>query len=395
MGEYKITPEMVELSGMVEEAKFFMALEATLGQGVMPTYDAVRETLAYIVNSPERAEEITNRVQAHRTIDRSIYTVAAGIGQHMKTEYLAYALHDIADSDVRGPYGDYAEKFEKVMDRITALAPLSKQHPMIGYDELWSMVQNYAREAVQRRKEGRTMGPTYPWQYINKLLGGGMEKGDLHLWTGASKAGKTTFASEIGRHIAFKQKDYMVLQLHLETNPLTLAAREVCREFQVQSKDIREGLIDPDSDYWKSKFQAMEARIARKCGTWDDSRYLYKHCPGLTFTELEGYVRVCLAKAEARGLELVVILDYYQEMEWYDLPGVQNETQGLNVLATKLKTLADEYGIYLIVFAQEADDESDRKGAYNALHGEENRQTRASALPHSARPGRSVCDCRN
>jgi replicative DNA helicase len=361
MGEYKITSEMIELTGMADEANFMRAVESLLSNNKVPYFDAVRETLAYIVKSRERAEEIVKGVKAHRTVDESIHAAAFAIGQHMKTEYLAYLLRELAMEEVLGPYGNYEEKYERVIDRLAAVAPVSRQRKRASYDYLWYDIQDYAREAVQRRKAGKSMGPQYPWKTLKKLVRGGMEKGDLHLWTGGTKAGKTTFASAIGRHIAFTQPEYMVLMLHLETSHLTLAAREVCVAFNVQVGDIREGLIDPDDDYWSPKFKAMEDKIARKCGAGEEGRYIYENCPGLTITEMEAYVAEYAAKAEARGLELVVILDYYQEMGWEDLKGVQNETQALNILATKLKTLADDYGIYLIVFAQEADDDNGSK----------------------------------
>ena len=151
------------------------------------------------------------------------------------------------------------------------------------------------------------------------------------------------------RHIA---RDHGVQAPGLRVDPQLLQS----------GASVREGLIDPDSPEWKPKFQAAQRKVAAKCGVDDDCRYWYEHCPGLTITEMEVFVRRYLARAEARGLELVVILDYYQEMGWDDLHGVQNETQGLNILATKLKEMAEDYGIYLIVFAQEADDDADRKG---------------------------------
>lgn len=363
MGEYRIRPELLELSGMPLEAHFLEAIETLASQGVTPTYEVVQDALAQIIESDEKAEEVTKRIRAHRSIERSVDGIASGIGEWMKAQYLAYMMKTMAEDTVLGPYGTYYDKYQEVMQELGMLAPATKLGKSASHDELWRKLLDLSRVAVERRKQGKSMGPQYPWQQINDMVRGGMEKGDIHLWTGGTKAGKTTFATAIGRHIAMNQPDYLVLMLHLETSQLTLTAREACNEWAIKPGDIREGLIDLENDpTWSAMYKNTLAQMEAKTGKWHESRYWYEHRPGLTITELEGLVIKYKAKAESMGLELVVILDYYQEMGWEELQGAQNETSGLNILATKIKTLVDDYGIYMILFAQEADDEGDRKG---------------------------------
>jgi replicative DNA helicase len=357
MGQFRITPALLKECGLETEATVLKVIENIIALGKAPTFEAIQGILGNEWGE-KRAEAVMDTIRSHRTIDRDVGSLAFSLVDYMRTRELAAALYDLADNDVLGPYDSFPQKFERVMKRISDLAPISMKSTACTYDELWEMTEEYATEAVERRRTGRSTGPKFPWEQLNMLVRGGMKPGDMWLVTAKSKHGKTTFATEIGRHIAFNQKDYLVLMLHLETSQLTLGQREAAREFVIKPGTIREGLIDPRDEKWAKKFKKAQDRVAWHCGVGEKSKYWYEHCPGLTLNELEYFLRRYKTRAEAMGLELVVILDYYQEMDWYGL--AETETAGLNILATKLKTLFDQYEVYAIVFAQESLDEDER-----------------------------------
>jgi hypothetical protein len=121
--------------------------------------------------------------------------------------------------------------------------------------------------------------------------------------------------------------------------------------------DAKSLLIDIDQEPWKSKWEAIdnEFKANEKAGKliW------YHHSPGITPSEMKALISADKAKAEALDKELVVILDYYQEVDWSEFG--DDSGRALNTGATWLKNLAEALEIYLINFAQ-----FDNNADYNA-----------------------------
>jgi hypothetical protein len=157
MGEYRIAPEMLDLTGMGGEAGFLRAVESLLEQKIAPTFDSVEKTLAYIVNSPEQAHEIVERVRAHRTRTGDIRANAFATAEHLKIGYAAWLFHSVAETEFMGTLGNYEQRFMRAMERIQSIAPVTRRTAATSYDALWEMFREYAREAKKRRDEGKAV----------------------------------------------------------------------------------------------------------------------------------------------------------------------------------------------------------------------------------------------
>jgi hypothetical protein len=173
-------------------------------------------------------------------------------------------------------------------------------------------------------------------------------------WLAKSKHGKSSIVLLLAEHIAHTCADgegYDVAVFHLETTAESLADRWIARKCKVKPGALRQPeIFDITREPYKSKYDRAQSE-------WEHNqkhrgRVSYIHCPGIGPSEFATQVAAMKAQAESRGRELVVILDYYQEMDTSELS--QYETTGLNTLATRLKNIAEakETNCYLIVFAQ-------------------------------------------
>lgn len=363
MGRYRITPEMLYENGMEQEATILSMIEKCIQQGKPPDEKNITALLA-VKHGQEKANELFQSIMMERTIVAMIEPLSFSLGDWIQDQKLIKAMQS-GLAFARGATGTYREKYDYVASLLADLIPFDLGPAAIDYLSTFNAARADASLRAEQRRQGKQTGPMFPWAALRKLVEGGLKKGDMWLISARSKWGKTTVAGEIAYDIAFNQDGYMVLMFHLETTALTLAQRNAAREFWIKPGYIREGLIDPQSPAWKPRFDAVAKDIELRCGTGRYSKYQYLHRPGLTIDQFERDVQEFKAVADAMGLELVVILDYYQEMDWKASTGAVKESDGLNQMATALKKLFELYKVYAIVFAQDSLTE-DRKTPFGA-----------------------------
>jgi hypothetical protein len=117
---------------------------------------------------------------------------------------------------------------------------------------------------------------------------------------------------------------------------------------------------------FKTKYEAAEKWVADCERT--RGRIYYEHCPGISCSQIEAQIAQYKAKAEARGRELVVIIDYFQKIDWSEL--AQDETKGYNAVAARLKDIIETQEVFCINMAQFGLDTSygEKKGAFGGTN---------------------------
>jgi energy-coupling factor transporter ATP-binding protein EcfA2 len=351
---FDLSVNVLKKAGMQQGASFLRALENVVASGRVPTEDAIVAVLGIQIDNSELAREIVNRVASFRTLDGGVESIAFAIGTRMKEIILADALQRMADELINNATSSYPREFTEIMERLSHYAPIMRDGSVAPIGLAWHEFKQDAIETAKRLSEGRSYGPEFPWQAVNDLFPG-VRPGEMTLITAKTGVGKTTFANEMAMHMA-SQGDYLVVLMHLETSRLTIAQRVACKMWAVKPSDFTNGSININDPVWSERFRKTGEWIEEQFGTGIESRLIYDHCPGLTKEEWEVKARKYRAQAESLGLELVIILDYFQEMTMEDGRGdYTNKTHILNELASSLKDSAEQLGIYLFVFAQEGE----------------------------------------
>ena len=160
---------------------------------------------------------------------------------------------------------------------------------------------------------------------LNRLLDGGMRKGDLHLVAGRPGTGKTTMMLNIARHAA--ELKLRVVFFSLEMPTIQLITRLLAGDSQISMSSLRKAELRDDE--WPALTEAME-RLALPNLIFDDT-------PGLTPEQMT-------AKCERLNMEApldLIIADYLQLMNAARRFVNKNEevshlSRGLKLLARRL-----------------------------------------------------------
>ena len=160
----------------------------------------------------------------------------------------------------------------------------------------------------------------------------GLNKSDLIILGARPGMGKTSFALNIARHVAVKQKK-TVCFFSLEMNRDQLAQRLLSNDASIKSEKLRTGNIEGDE--WTRLVQATE--VLSKAEIYLDET------SNITVPEM---------KAKLRRMKQVdlVIIDYLQLMR--AARRTENRVQEVSEITRSLKIMAKELNVPVIVCAQ-------------------------------------------
>jgi len=163
----------------------------------------------------------------------------------------------------------------------------------------------------------------------------GLQPSDLIIIAARPSVGKTSFALDIAREVAVRQKQAVGI-FSLEMSREALVLRLLCSEAYVDAHKLQAGFASRED--W-AKLAAALGRLAEAPIYIDDT-------PGVTITEVRAKARRLQAE---HGLSLAVV-DYMQLMSGRGK--AENRTQEISSISRGLKGLAKELRVPLIAVSQ-------------------------------------------
>lgn len=175
----------------------------------------------------------------------------------------------------------------------------------------------------------------------------GFHEGELIIIAGRPGMGKTSFALNIGHHIAV-QLEKPILLFSLEMSKEQLVTRLLCSEARISGHNLRRGFVRKES--WVNLVQAA-GRLSKAPIYIDDS-------PGISVLDMKAK---CRRLKNTVGLSLVIV-DYMQLI--HERRRFENRQQEISFISRNLKGMAKELEVPVIGLSQlsrEVEKRSDRR----------------------------------
>ena len=197
------------------------------------------------------------------------------------------------------------------------------------------------KETLRKRKERKSNGGICTsYKKLNELLNGGFEPEQLVILAAQTGKGKTAFCMNLMRDIAIKQR-IPALYINTEMAEEQMDIRWMTLLADVNHYRVASGTVDPYED--KRIDDALEA-MDNGCFHSITERNL----------TLSGLISICRRYVAQKKCKFVVV-DYIGRMDTLD-PKLQ-EWQVLKTAAKRLKTIAQELGVTVIMLAQVNEDD--------------------------------------
>ena len=254
-------------------------------------------------------------------------------------------------------------KLNQIHELIAGTERFARNFQTLSTSEMLDNWLKYQQKNIELIKMGLNIGPTLPWGDSLTLIPN-LRPGEMMLMEAVTGYGKTTFGTFIAKHIAHEQPGYDSLFIHLETDAIVLESRFLSHEFMIPINSLERGVhvrskkpdvsLDMMHDpVWSKKYEDYRQQLLKKEAV--NGRVWYHHANGASVVDLGIEIRRRKAESEQEGRKLVVIIDYYQNINWTNLYGTNSgEAFGLNQIAFRLKELTELHDLFMIVLAQSA-----------------------------------------
>jgi len=189
-------------------------------------------------------------------------------------------------------------------------------------------------EELEAREAGVKSGLLTGFYALDDMTGG-FQNGDMIIIAGRPSMGKTSFALDIVRHMALIDHR-PVLIFSMEMSKHALCERLVCSEARVDSKHVREGMVN----------QEMMNRIIAAGSRYKDSTIIIDDRVSQRPHDLRSIAR---RYKEQDGIQAVVI-DYVQEIEASEEK--ENRQQDMTKISRNVKAMARELNVPVIALSQ-------------------------------------------
>lgn len=240
---------------------------------------------------------------------------------------LIAATNGMADMAFNPAGKSAAEILDFAQNQINQLAETRvKREPVRASD---AMIQHV--DVIEARCEGKVFGISTGLKDLDALLNGGMNRGDLIIVGARPSMGKTSFALNVGAHVA---KDHGVLVCSQEMSNGQLLDRTLSFLGKVPLSHILTGQMEDDD--WTG-FTAGTAKLR-------DMNLALDEQPSLSILDVRSKARLVKRKY---GLDFLVV-DYLQLMVG-DGP---NRNSQLEEISRGLKSLAKELNIVVMALSQ-------------------------------------------
>jgi len=239
--------------------------------------------------------------------------------------------NDIATQSYAGDR-DAAEVLDEAERHIFEI---SQQGMFKGFEPIGAIIRSHFKDIEALYSSGSHIsGVPSPFEDLDSLTSG-FQKSDLIIIAGRPGMGKTSFALNLGQHLALKEKTPVGV-FSLEMSSEQLVTRLLCSEARIDSNKLRRG-------YLKSNEYAELAIVA---GYLAEAPIYIDDSAGLSTLEL---------RAKARRLKAehnigMLIIDYLQLVSVKER--VENRQQQISLISRSLKALAKELEIPIIALSQ-------------------------------------------
>lgn len=238
---------------------------------------------------------------------------------------------DLADLALHGTTeaGDAATLIERTVSKLMALQAGTADHqPQVMSDLLPTFI-----DRLEARASGTNDAMPTGLRDIDRLLSGGLRRGELIVIGARPSMGKSALSLTIARSMAAQAS---VLVCSMEDSQHMLVSRQVAAAGRVNLADIRSPERAPQS-MWTGVADAVE--LLRPLALHIDDQ------PSLSLRDVRR--KIAQTRMKAGALDIVVV-DYLQLMQGDG----DNRHQVLGAIAAGLKSTAKEYGCAVILLSQ-------------------------------------------
>jgi len=366
MQHFRITYDMLPET-MKFERDVLRLIEACAAQGVPPTRENI---ISRLVLEDEDAEKRLDILLNYQTEQKAILPLAFALSDWMTQAKVKAGLLK-AMNIATSPHGSMNDKWAEIMKTINEVAPRTHKTDSVSIIDGIDIWQKQQDEKIKRIKEGKDVGPNFPWQNLNKLIPG-LRPGEMTTIDAKTKHGKTSLAMYCMYHQAYhKSQGYYVLALFLETTPESIMSRVMSRELCIPVGVWKAGgyydenkkfvLVDHRQEPLKTKISDVKARMIKE--QKESGGHLeHVYVSGIDVYELKSIISRHKAIAANMGLEMIVWVDYYQILDSSRF--ASTETEGYNKAAEFIKTqIANDLNIHVVLLAQFGVDQDYNKSA--------------------------------
>ncbi|MBF0211466.1 MAG: replicative DNA helicase, partial [Desulfamplus sp.] len=228
--------------------------------------------------------------------------------------------------------GDFEDIIDFAQNSVFKIAELRATAYFTGLSELL----NLNLKQIEHRKDnkGFALGLTTGYKNLDAITSG-LQKSDLIIIAARPSMGKTAFALNIARNVAYNDGASVAI-FSLEMSKEQLSMRILTSEARIDSKRLKGGYID-DKDL---------AHVSAACVSIDKLSIYIDDTPNITVMEIRAKTRRLMMD---KGLGLVII-DYLQLMK----APFRSERRDLEIaeISRALKGLAKELNIPVIALSQ-------------------------------------------
>lgn len=262
-----------------------------------------------------------------------------------------------------------------------AVARAAQADPWRSLGELATAAFDTIQEAHRNPATRQDRVLPLPWPTANRLLRGGVRRGEMVVLAGRPGTGKTAAALQCVEHASAYGG---VLFVSLEMKAEALVERDLARTAEVNLTRIAEGTLDDLS--WRRLSQAVEQLHQAPVWVLDT--------PALTAARIAALVKRKIARLRAQGQDVrMVVVDYLQLVHGEAMGrrgGGDTEAQLLGEISKSLTALAKVTDVALLAVAQmnrnvEARGETARP-RMSDLRGSGQIEQDAAAILFTARP---------
>lgn len=375
LADYREALKPQDIPADMPDARVIMqALIEADEKQVAPSAENIVSIMTLELNcNQEKSNEIVHNIMGYATADRAVDNLSVMVGLDVQRRRVETAMEAAVDTLENGE-GRLSDRLDRAVNELSA-ANTNTNDESIKTTQAEGIEKHKAilRQRVANRKAGVTNGPSLKFAgFIGKrnpvtgLWIEGQEGkvpvlrwGATTLVTAKQGRGKTTFGQTWAEYNAW-DLGIDVLYLHNETDQEDLQDRSITRATLVPT-DYLKNVFDIDNPKDPAYDKVIEY-FKRLENTKAEITYLY--CPGWNVYKVNLAVSLARRLADRKGRGLLVVIDYYNLIDFSDMPG--ERAQQLGTVAVKLRDnvkqenvkskKAGGVGMHMVVFAQETEE---------------------------------------
>ncbi len=272
-------------------------------------------------------------------LSRSV-TSAAHIEYHariLQEKFMRRQMIDVAHEMQRDAYDETQDVFD-VMDKVEQkIYNISQGTTKQGAEPVDDIALRVHQELQEQANEGKLPGVPSGFQSLDSITSG-WQRGDLIILAARPSMGKTAFALNMAKNIAFGE-NMPVAFFSLEMTSEQLLKRILASETQINASKFRSG------NFTEEELMILNQKIKEI----SDHPYLFINDSSfMTIFDLRAQARRLKSKHDIK----IIFIDYLQLMHVSNNFKPGNREQEISTISRNLKALAKELDIPIIALSQ-------------------------------------------